>query len=263
MTFTVEARRAQLIGLTIGLIAEHGYAGCSLQRIADAAGVTKAAVLYHFSSKDALVRAAYDQVIGALTGHVGALVDAAADAGGGGAGQVAAYIRGMAGHLARHPDHVRMIVEALGDGGVPDRSSPARWQALAGLIETAGWPVDAKTLALIIGGALDGLVTEFLNDPDFDLPAGAEALIRLLPLSGDRAAHPQAADVVVDPGHRRPHGGDRLETPGPVETDAVAVAEEDGDPHLRAAGRPDLVGHPVQQQRAEAPAALGRLEVDQ
>ena len=35
LTFTERARRAQLVDVTIRLIAEHGYAGCSLQRIAE------------------------------------------------------------------------------------------------------------------------------------------------------------------------------------------------------------------------------------
>ena len=179
MTFTVDARRAQFIELTIKIIAEHGYGGCSLQKIADAAGVTKAAVIYHFASKNAVVRAAYDTVIGDLTGHVGALVEAAPDP----AGAVRGYVRGMAGYMAEHPGHVRLIVEALTEGGVPDRASPARWQALAALLDEACPPgTDTKTLAIIIGGAIDGLGTALLEDRSFDLRAGAEALIALLPL---------------------------------------------------------------------------------
>jgi AcrR family transcriptional regulator len=179
LTFTVEARRAQFIGLTIKIIAEHGYGGCSLQRIADAAGVTKAAVIYHFSSKNAVVRAAYDAVIADLTGHVGTLVDAAADP----AGAVEGYVRGMTGYMAEHPGHVRVIVEALTEGGVPDHNSPARWQALAALLgEACPAGTDTRTLAIVIGGAIDGLISEFLDDPSFDPRAGAEALLTLLNL---------------------------------------------------------------------------------
>ena len=35
--------------------ANAGYAGTSLQRIADVAGVSKSAVLYHYASKEALL----------------------------------------------------------------------------------------------------------------------------------------------------------------------------------------------------------------
>ncbi|WP_328468430.1 TetR/AcrR family transcriptional regulator [Actinoplanes sp. NBC_00393] len=183
LTFTEQARRAQFVGLTIKVIAEHGYAGCSLQRIADAAGVTKAAVLYHFASKAALVRAAYQEVISQLTAHVGALVEQAA----GPAEAVEAYIRGLIGHLAAHPDHVRVIVEALDDDhdtAIPDRpGSPSRWRALAALIDAAKETrayrrdVDSRVLAIMIGGAIDALIAESRQDSAFDAAAAAGALV--------------------------------------------------------------------------------------
>ncbi|GAA1582223.1 TetR/AcrR family transcriptional regulator [Actinoplanes couchii] len=77
LTLTEQTRRAQLISVTIELIARHHYTGTSLARIAEAAGISKAAVLYHFPSKDAVVQAAYDSVIDAVTAHVGAAVEAA------------------------------------------------------------------------------------------------------------------------------------------------------------------------------------------
>ncbi|MFI6820026.1 TetR/AcrR family transcriptional regulator [Micromonospora sp. NPDC050187] len=60
--------------MTTQLIAAHGYTGCSLQRIAEAAGITKAAVIYHIATKQAVIRAAYDTVVSGLTEHVGALI---------------------------------------------------------------------------------------------------------------------------------------------------------------------------------------------
>ena len=48
MTFTRRARKAQIIEMTIELVAEKGYAGTTLSGIAERSGITKAAVLYHF-----------------------------------------------------------------------------------------------------------------------------------------------------------------------------------------------------------------------
>jgi hypothetical protein len=45
LTFTEAARREQITTLAIDLIAEHGYAGTSLAKIAEAAGLSNAAVL--------------------------------------------------------------------------------------------------------------------------------------------------------------------------------------------------------------------------
>ncbi|MEH1099552.1 TetR/AcrR family transcriptional regulator [Micromonospora sp. CPCC 205561] len=185
-TFTEQARRAQLIRVTIQLIAAHGYAGCSLQRIAESAGITKAAVIYHFASKRAVIRAAYDTVIARLAEHVGALIAQAETP----AGQVDAYVRGLIGYMAAHPDHVRVIVEALDDDhdtGIADRpGSPERWRALADLVEaakTAGAyraKLDSRTTAIMIGGAIDAVVAESLTDRSYDLRAAADAVIGML-----------------------------------------------------------------------------------
>ena len=87
-TPTERVRREQLIDVTIDLIAANGYQGTSLAGIAAAAGITKAAVLYHFTAKDALVRAAHETVLAALDREVAAAVDAAGAADG-----PAAYVR--------------------------------------------------------------------------------------------------------------------------------------------------------------------------
>ncbi|GAA0255387.1 TetR/AcrR family transcriptional regulator [Cryptosporangium japonicum] len=169
--------------MTIDVVAEHGFAKASLQRIADAAGLTKAAVLYHFPSKDAIVRAAYGQVIEGLTSHVGRAVAARS-----GAAALEAYVRSLIEHLRANPTHVRMIVEAIvEDTGVEDvpRASSRR-DAVAGLVRGAvaagdyRADVDPVVTAVLIDGAVDAIVGEFLADPAFDTGAAAAELIDLL-----------------------------------------------------------------------------------
>ncbi|MDT0304156.1 TetR/AcrR family transcriptional regulator [Streptomonospora wellingtoniae] len=181
-TITEQARRAQLISVTIELVAARGYAGCSLQRIAEAAGVTKGAVIYHFESKNAVIGAAYDEVVGALARRVhSALHDAS-----GPADAVDAYVESTIGYMAANPAHVRMLVEALSpanEAGIADHpGSAARWQALAELITAAleageyRPETDAKTLAIILNGAIDAVVAQTLADPGYDL-AGSTAYV--------------------------------------------------------------------------------------
>lgn len=176
-------RRAQLLEVTIGLVAEHGYAGTSLQRIADGAGITKAAVLYYFSSKAAVVAAAYELVLGRLVDHVGPAVDAAsaADAPG-------VYIQEMVGHLRRHPRETRMIIEAIVHDSDAGSDSSARWRPLATLLGEAcsarGFPTwsdeELRALALIVGGGIDGIVAEQFAHPDFDSASAARLLASMV-----------------------------------------------------------------------------------
>lgn len=177
-TLTERARRAQLIEVTRELIAARGYGGTSLASIAEAAGVTKAAVLYYFPTKAAVVEAAYREVLTALTGDVAAAVETADPADG-----PAAYIRSMIGHLREHPEHVRMIIEAIGSGEA-EHEREERWRPLAGIIDQAARArgsegVDARTLAVIVGGGIDAIVSEQLDDPGYDSTSAAEKLVEM------------------------------------------------------------------------------------
>jgi AcrR family transcriptional regulator len=49
--------REQIVAAALRLFAERGYDGSSLQAIADESGLTKAAVYYHFRTKDEILRA--------------------------------------------------------------------------------------------------------------------------------------------------------------------------------------------------------------
>ncbi|WP_203781815.1 TetR/AcrR family transcriptional regulator [Paractinoplanes rishiriensis] len=183
LTITEQARRAQLVGVTIELVARHGYPGTSLARIAEAAGISKAAVLYHFATKDAVVQAAYGSVLDSLTGYVGTAVDAAS-----GSAAVEAYIRSLILYLHDHPDHTRMIVEGLsGATGIDDTPhAPSRRDVVASLIEAAKEAgdyrpgVDAQATAVIVNGAVDAIVSENLANTGFDTTHAAEVLIAML-----------------------------------------------------------------------------------
>jgi AcrR family transcriptional regulator len=166
--------------VTVELVADRGYADASLAAIAERAGITKAAVLYHFESKAALVRAAHEYVLAQLVAHVVAAIEAAdADQ------APAAYIRAMIGHLREHPRHTRMIIEAM-TNGEGDHDPAERWRPLADLLGAATHAIETKTdlerrtLAIIIGGAIDAIVSEQLTDPAYDTAAAADQLVDLV-----------------------------------------------------------------------------------
>ena len=179
-TFTEEARRRQIIDCTIELVAERGPAAASLAAIAARARISKAAVLYHFASKDAVFDATMHHVITSYAAAVGQRVDAA----GGPEEMLVAYLRGTIAYMRDHPAQVRVIVEGLARDpelapGSPGQAS--RWQAVAGILaqgQQAGVfrAFDTHTLALMINGALDGVVAEWIGSTDLDLDVAAAEL---------------------------------------------------------------------------------------
>ncbi|MBM6590458.1 TetR/AcrR family transcriptional regulator [Brevibacterium sp. RIT 803] len=179
-TFTQRARRAQIIDVTIELLAEHGFSGVSLSQIADRAGVTKPTVLYHFTDKATLVRGAYQHVLDAMVSSVGEAIDAAEVT-----DRPSAYVRSLVTHYVNHPSHTRVSVEALIHGGARTDSS-ARWKPVAELLKSAREargvksPSDSRTAALIIGGAIDAVVGEALEDPGYDAAAASEEIVDLI-----------------------------------------------------------------------------------
>lgn len=181
-TFTERARRDQLVALTLELVADRGYRGTSLQRIADAAEISKAAVLYHFPSKDAVIAAAYEHVIGELVAEVGAAVDAAPDP----LTAAETYLDTLLAYLDAHPRHARLVAEALPDEReiTDDRpSSPRRWESLAGLLaEAAGQGlaregIDPRTSAIMLNGVVDAVVAAAMEDASFRI-GDARAAVR-------------------------------------------------------------------------------------
>ncbi|MGW9172138.1 TetR/AcrR family transcriptional regulator [Streptomyces decoyicus] len=184
LTFTERARRQQLIDATIDLISTRGYPATSLSAIAERAGLSKAAVLYHFSSKDNLTRATLEQVMEQFGAYVTERVAQAA----GPRDAIVAYVRAMIGYQQAHRRQVRVITEMLLDdeGGTRlktpgSHDTGGRWQALADLLKEgreAGVlrEFDTRTVALAIGGAIDGVIAHWLVHPELDLDAAAAEL---------------------------------------------------------------------------------------
>jgi AcrR family transcriptional regulator len=63
---TRSAAQTRILDATLSLIAQHGVGGTSLQMIADAIGVTKAAVYHQFKTKEQIVIALTERELGGL-----------------------------------------------------------------------------------------------------------------------------------------------------------------------------------------------------
>ena len=110
------AAQSRVIEAALVLFAEHGISGTSLQMIADAIGVTKAAVYHQYNTKDEIVLAVAEAVLAGLEAAVSAaeaersrsrarerLVEEMVD--------LAVETRGMASILQQDPVMLRFLQE--------------------------------------------------------------------------------------------------------------------------------------------------------
>jgi TetR/AcrR family transcriptional regulator len=103
--------RAQILSQATRLFAARGFDGTSLQDIADAVGVRKPSLLYHFPSKDELRRSVLENVLSHWNDVLPRLLLAATS----GEGQFEGVVQEMVSFFAADPDRARLIVREVLD----------------------------------------------------------------------------------------------------------------------------------------------------
>ena len=188
-TFIEQARRQQLVAAATEQLAESGYAGTTLAAIAARAGLSKAAVLYHFGGgKDELL----NEVVSSVETEATAVMTAAITAETSGPGMLRAYITSNVGYLASHRREVLALLAVVnGAGPQPDGSSlyepigERTVAELAGLLH-AGQQQGAfsrafhpMVVARSLRGAIDALEPVLRHHPEVDLGAYAAELVTM------------------------------------------------------------------------------------
>jgi len=105
--------RERLLELSQQAFAEFGYAGASMEEIARRAGLRKASLFHHFSSKSKL----YAETIGAATADLGRLVADAARREGTFLDRLDGLGATVVDYLGKHPPVARLLVREIVDGG--------------------------------------------------------------------------------------------------------------------------------------------------
>ena len=178
------AAQTRIIEAALPLFAEHGISGTSLQMIADAIGVTKAAVYHQYNTKDEIVLAVADVV---LAGLVAALTAAEAERSRSRAREVliagmidlAVESRRMASILQRDPVMLRFLEEHEPFRRVMERVN----RVLMGGTSDPRARVQAAMLAGAIAGAVVHPLVLNLDDETLR-PQLLEQARKLLPLRG-------------------------------------------------------------------------------
>jgi AcrR family transcriptional regulator len=174
--------QARVVDAALALFAEHGISGTSLQMIADAIGVTKAAVYHQYNTKDEIVLAVAQVLLARLDAAVTA---AEAERSRSRAREVlvarmidlAVESRRTAPVLQRDPVMLRFLDEHEPFRGVMVRVN----RVLMGGASDAGARVQAAALVAIIGGAVIHPLVADLDDESLRSQLVKQAR-KLLPL---------------------------------------------------------------------------------
>lgn len=177
----------QLLERAAHLFAERGVAGTSTRDIADAAGLTRAAMYYYFPSKEALLRALVSGVTGIGASEIRKMrsrTDLTATQ------KLADIIRSTAVGIARSPVQFQVLVRNEAD--LPDsillehRKSKARiLDELSGIISdgvASGEfrPVNEKTIAFSIIGMTNWIAWWFRDDNPTNPEKVADEMVEIV-----------------------------------------------------------------------------------
>lgn len=103
--------RTQILAEATRLFAANGFDGTPLQAIADAVGIRKPSLLYHFSSKDELRRSVLDTLLSHWKDRLPALLRAATS----GEDQFNSVVTELVGFFTADPQRARLLVREVLD----------------------------------------------------------------------------------------------------------------------------------------------------
>lgn len=188
-SLTSTARRTQIVGATVEVIAAEGFGQASFARIASQAGLSSTRLIsYHFAGKDDLIAAVVDDVVGAIGTAVGRRVRAASTA----AGMLHAYIEGVTEFTATHRPAMRALLQIVRSGALPGGGGDVAVGHVEAILrrgqaEGEFRDFDPQVMAIAVQRAVEALPFALESDPDLDCAAYASELVTLFRLATRRS----------------------------------------------------------------------------
>lgn len=176
-SFIEEARRAQIVTSAIEVIAEHGYAAATMDRIARHAGISRSLINYHFAGRNDLI----GQLVLDVFGRGAVFMVPAVEAAQSPRDKLNAYITSNLEFIAGHRRDIIALVRVAAAvdtaEGLPGTDPDAAEQGLEYLRQIlrdgqgAGefTDFDVHQMAVSIRNVIDGVSTQLASDPDLDL----------------------------------------------------------------------------------------------
>ncbi|MFI7034316.1 TetR/AcrR family transcriptional regulator [Microbispora rosea] len=191
-TFTNAARRAQIVKAAVDVIAELGYAKASFAKITERAGLSSPRMIsYHFTDKDDLIHQIVREVFVAGAEFIGARMAAEETM----TGKLRAYLEANLQFLREHPQEMAALTEigphARDASGLPYTSQSAQEPSVRGLegLLSAGQrsgefrDFDARSMAVMIRGAIDAAAQRLRGEPGLDFDAYTRELVTAFTLA--------------------------------------------------------------------------------
>ncbi|MEU8639360.1 TetR/AcrR family transcriptional regulator [Amycolatopsis sp. NPDC048633] len=181
LSVTEAARRAQIIGATIGVIADLGYRKATFAKIKERAGLSSTRMIsYHFTNKAGLMQAVLSTVVETknefLKERTGGGVDPADRP-----GYLRAHIETSIAFLRSYPECVRVLTEMAANADdaegwmmtkilVDDmRVHGLARQLKQGQAEGLFGGFTPEVMAMSVAQAIDGVAAAYAADPSLDL----------------------------------------------------------------------------------------------
>ncbi|MCW2598480.1 MAG: putative transcriptional regulator, TetR family [Frankiales bacterium] len=153
-------RRSRLVSAGLELFGTEGWSGATIERLCTEAGVATRSFYEEFSSREALLRTVYEEI---LTGVMAFVMPKVIETRGTTADRVRAGLASYVGHLTEDPRRARIVHREVHVAGVLDQERHAMIRRFADIIATeTQLPGGAEGHVLAL--ALAGAVTEVLDD---------------------------------------------------------------------------------------------------
>jgi len=164
-----EATRQLLVSVARRLFTEQGYAATSIEEIIKEAGVARGALYHHFSGKDVLFRAVYDQVQAEVASRVVATALSASEPWDGVRAGLGAFLDACLEPEFRRVvvlDSVPVLSQDVWDGGIEHNELPMLRSVLTPLVEAYLPGVAVEPLVHVALGGLYGAALYIARSPD-------------------------------------------------------------------------------------------------
>ncbi len=191
LSFIERARRRQLVEALIEGVAEEGYAGASLARVAQRANISKSVVVYHFGTKDELVEEAVDLIFAEIRDFVVPRIAVETSA----RGQLRAYIGSEFAFLEQNRAKLLAVSYILmnhrDDRGalyLRERSEAAYLKSVISILKKGQADGDFRPFAIMpmattLMHAINGALAQWAANPKLSLAEYAAELVTIFDLA--------------------------------------------------------------------------------